>query len=396
MTALVYANAHSLFDYSNGASRSLLLLLETCASSGLDVYVITSCTSYSLEGYLHTKNIWESKRNESQSLHPLIHRFELNGVNHSLIFNDSYSRENLDSISQELVYRETEYCLDNLKRQNQTTGFLSWGNLLLEESLFRTAKRFGFRTFFYLANPSYIGMHPSTFRITDHFFTDSNATKCLYASEIKNSIQVLPKIVEPCSKLIPPNDRWSKKSIYFINPSLKKGLQYVLELAYHYSQLQLGYKFVFVDCSNNLNDDLKKLRLPSDKLPDNIMIIDGNADIDHLFSDATIILLLSIWHESGSRLILEGHQRGIPVLAFSTGGTSEFMQHVPQDLFNAPDSTTHWDYSALCMRINQLLSNSQLYAHHSMFLSSQLACSDKSNRDSAISIIHQSLTESSL
>ena len=42
MSSLIYANANSLFDYSNGASRSLLLLLETWAAAGIKVYAITS------------------------------------------------------------------------------------------------------------------------------------------------------------------------------------------------------------------------------------------------------------------------------------------------------------------------------------------------------------------
>ena len=45
MATLIYANANSLFDYSNGAARSIKLLLEAVASSGTHVRAITSCAS---------------------------------------------------------------------------------------------------------------------------------------------------------------------------------------------------------------------------------------------------------------------------------------------------------------------------------------------------------------
>ena len=55
----------------------------------------------------------------------------------------------------------------------------------------------------------------------------------------------------------------------------------------------------------------------------NLSISAAVDDIDDLFSNIRVLLLFSIWHESGSRLILEAYARGIPVIAFQTGGNSE-------------------------------------------------------------------------
>ena len=163
MTTLIYANAYSLFDYSNGASKSILLLLENWASAGLNIYAITSCVSYSMEGYLHTKEFGEEKANESQSIDQKINRFKHKGVHHSLIQNEFYKRESLNSASQELIYREAESFFTKAQRHDKNTaGFLSWGNLLLEESLFRRANELDIRTIFYLSNPSYAGKRPTT------------------------------------------------------------------------------------------------------------------------------------------------------------------------------------------------------------------------------------------
>ena len=90
MTALVYANAYSLFDYSNGASRSLLLLLEKWAASGIKVYAITSCSCYTEESFNYIQAFCKDIKNERNSVHPSMKKFILNGVNHTIILNSSH------------------------------------------------------------------------------------------------------------------------------------------------------------------------------------------------------------------------------------------------------------------------------------------------------------------
>ena len=100
-------------------------------------------------------------------------------------------RQKLDNTIQELIYRETESCLRNQKSPNNKTGFIGWGNLLLEESLFRRANDFGCKTIFYLTNPTYLGKRASTLQIVDCVYTDSKATQRLYSGEVKVPINIL-------------------------------------------------------------------------------------------------------------------------------------------------------------------------------------------------------------
>ena len=244
---------------------------------------------------------------------------------------------------------------------------------------------------FYLANPSYLGKFPATLQIADYIFTDSNATKGLYGSEVKGPIKVMPKIVGPNSSKVSIEERWRKQNIYFVNPSLNKGLQYAVELAFRCLSLNFKYKFIFVDAAGKLNTDLSKLEMPNEKLPNNIEVKNGTPSVDDLLIDASIILLPSIWHESGSRLILEGHKRGIPVLAFATGGTSEFMAHAIEDLFQKPESKSHWDSSSLVIRIEKLLTDFSLYSNHSNMLQNHSIELEWKNRNSAIMLLDQTL-----
>lgn len=394
MQSLVYANANSLFDYSNGAARSIRLLLEAVASSGIKVFAITSCVSDSRDGFLHSRSIWSEEHNHTSGNHPLIQRFNRQGVRHTLILCEDHQRQSMTSQVEELIYRETELILDSLKRSSDSLGFLSWGNLLLEEALYRRARGLAIPTFFYLANPSYLHKQSFPLKMATTVFTDSKATQNLYREQVTAPIKFLPKIIAPSNNNCTAEDRHSKQTITLINPSINKGLKQAIEVARTCQQQDDAHQFVLIDAAGKLDRDLKMIRLNRDDLPCNVLIRPGTSNIDSLLADTSILLLLSIWHESGSRLIHEGHQRGIPVLAFATGGTPEYLEHAPDDLFQPPLQNSNWDCSKLVARINTLLYNVDIYRRHFEHLINHANQLEKSNRVSAIKIVQQAISNS--
>ena len=391
MAALIYANANSLFDFTNGAARSIKLILEEIASSGVKVFAITSCVSDSPSGFKYCREIWSRENKRTPGKHPLIQRFRENGVQHSLMFCDQYPRQLLTSYVQELIYREAELRLETASRSNEPSGFLSWGNLLLEESIYRRARGFSIPTFFYLANPSYLGNPWPTKYVVDKFWTDSNATKNLYQEELKEKITVLPKILPPPNRVSASWHRQGYRNICLINPSIHKGLEYFIKVADICLQEGYEYYFIMVDAANKLDRDLNRLKLNRNQLPSNIEIRQGTPDTDKLLFDISILLLLSIWHESGSRLIGEGHQRGIPVLAFATGGNPELMGHAKEDLFELPKKASEWNPSKLIDRINLLLTDSILYSQYSKDLIANTQRLATINRNRLTNLINESL-----
>ena len=81
-------------------------------------------------------------------------------------------------------------------------------------------------------------------------------------------------------------------------------------------------------------------------------------------------MCVALWHESGSRLIHESHQRGIPILCFSTGGSKELCSPFPKDIFKPPAVDNQLrlksnNIDSLYMRIKELLSNSDTYLEYS-------------------------------
>ena len=135
-----------------------------------------------------------------------------------------------------------------------------------------------------------------------------------------------------------------------------------------------------IDPGDKLETSLYQLGLHKEDLPENIRVLGGFQDTDSLLSDASCLLLLSLWHESGSRLIHECHLRGIPILGFAAGGSEEFLSSFKDDLFSKPATTTsqngtvkitNWDSSAMVNRISRLLFNLTYYQKYNESLVSK-------------------------
>lgn len=58
---------------------------------------------------------------------------------------------------------------------------------------------------------------------------------------------------------------------------------------------------------------------------ENIVCVPGGSSLDEHFEAAKILLLPSLWHESGSRSLLEACSQGVPVVASDRGGTPELL-----------------------------------------------------------------------
>tara|TARA_B100000674_G_scaffold190421_1_gene155093 strand:+ start:7605 stop:8840 length:1236 start_codon:yes stop_codon:yes gene_type:complete len=367
-TFILYANASSLLDHTNGASKSVRLILEELANHKCTVHAVMGCTSDCKEGFKNNQAIWlEQKHNKGK-----LRRFTKNRVQYSLIATEHWSRQYLAADEQELIYRESQELIDLAARSFTQKIIIGWGNLLLEESLFKYAKENGFRIHFYLANPTYKDKNVPTLDMATSIFTDSKATKDLYSNDLIGKITILPKCIEPPTIQQNAEHRWEQQTIIFVNPKPKKGVEALIAIAYYLHTRRPHIKIRVVDPGDKFDKSLEQLQINKNKLPPNINIVGGFPDTDYLLSDISCLLLLSLWHESGSRLIYECHLRGVPVIGFSTGGTTELLRQFSNDLFPRPTTKIEkstiricsWDSSPIAERIIQLLSDIECYKHH--------------------------------
>ena len=216
MSKILFANAHSLFDYTDGASNSIRLILERLSLLGHEVFVVTGLISNGLDGFNYSKEFFKNDLNNE------IKRFKKNGINFSLVKTKQWQRLQLSSIEQELIYRETE----SIIKKNNINLIVGWGNLLLEESIFKKAKDNNIKICFYLVSPSYKGKKIFLMKNSDFAITDSQSTLNLYKNEYSKPIFVLPKFLAKGHKNNLKNiNEKNRYKCLFVNPIIKKGLE---------------------------------------------------------------------------------------------------------------------------------------------------------------------------
>ena len=95
--------------------------------------------------------------------------------------------------------------------------------------------------------------------------------------------------------------------------------------------------------------------------------------MNSIYKHVKIVFLLSIWHESGSRVIQESYSNGIPVICFNTGGNKEFIGN-NNDIFTIPTlykdknnrlRIRNWDNQKMFERITYLFENEKFYDAYS-------------------------------
>ena len=359
MKNILYANPFSIFDYTSGSAQSIRLFLESFKNLGHNVYSVCSCTSYSKAGFLNTRDVMNNNDKKS---------FLFKGINCKIISSLNWERKKLS------LNEEREFLNETIKLM-KTIKFdliIGWGNLNLEELIFKEAKKFGIKICFYLVNPSYLNKEFYLKENSDFIITDSNSTKKLYQNFIKQKIFVFPKCLESNSNK--NNFKNNSKKCLMINPSINKGLEPLLIFSKKLEKQRKDISFWLVDGRNTIYNDLNYLGYSKNQIPKNIVIFPACKNINKLYLNVRVVLLFSIWHESGSRVILESYSNGKPVICFNVGGNKEFIKKNTEDIFKIPklykDQKSRlriksWNFEDMLSRVCFLLDNDNLYDSYS-------------------------------
>ena len=359
MKNILYANPFSIFDYTSGSAQSIRLFLENFKNLGHNVYSICSCNSYSKAGFLNTLEVINNHEGNS---------FIYRGINCKIINSLDWERRKLSINEEKEFFNETIKLMETIKFDL----IIGWGNLNLEESIFKEAKKFGIKICFYLVNPSYLNKEFYLKENSDFIITDSFSTKKLYENFIKQKIFVLPKCLE--KNITEHINRNNSKNCLIINPSINKGLEPFLFFSKKLEEKRKDISFWLVDGRKTISDDLNYLGYEKEQISKNIVIFPSCRDINKLYLNVRIVLLLSIWHESGSRIILESYSNGKPVICFDVGGNKEFIKKNTKDIFKPPKlykdrnsllRIKSWNFEDMLSRVCFLVDNDNYYNRYS-------------------------------
>jgi glycosyltransferase involved in cell wall biosynthesis len=208
---------------------------------------------------------------------------------------------------------------NEIKHRRPDMIFL-WGGLVLERCIMREAQEANIPVAFYLVNPGYNDR--TVFKDVSVILTDTQATADLYKQ--RHNFECVP-----VGKFINTNELLFKgkrepKYITFINPSFEKGVSIFMPLAKLAAKRYPEIKFLVVQSRGVWANALKILKCHETDFP-NVKVIGHQLDMRPVYGNSKAVLLPSLWHESGARVIAESQINGIPVIASNTGGSKELI-----------------------------------------------------------------------
>jgi glycosyltransferase involved in cell wall biosynthesis len=306
---ILFASPHSLIDHSSGAALSIRTLLSALTKRG---YAAAALQATIFDAAAGGKSLLKvlAQRPSAQTL-----RIINQGIEHVILRTKETHRSQMTAVEQEQflgLFRQ-------LLREYRPGLLLLWGGLLLERALMSEARRAGVPVVFVLVNPNYTSAE--TFENADMLLTDSQATADLYKDRLGLTVHPAGKFIDPAAIKAPVR---TPKYVTFINPIFEKGVNVFTTLARRARYEVPEAEFLVVESRGSWQTALEGLGLRVQDFP-NVRVVTSQTDMRSIYGSTRALLVPSIWHESGPRVIPEALINGIPVLASTNGGQVEML-----------------------------------------------------------------------
>jgi glycosyltransferase involved in cell wall biosynthesis len=309
--SILFCSPMNILDITSGAALSMRTLLSSLASRGWRCVALQAQMYDSQQGGEHVDAAVAA--DDVKDKHIL--RTHVLGVEHLIVRTKARTRPEMTSGEEETFvrrfYEEIAYRRPDM--------IILWGGLLLEMVVMREARLANIPVVFYLVNPGY--KHKETFRDVSVIVTDTKATADFYRELHGLNVHAVGKFIDPT--LVKPEQR-KPEFITFINPSFEKGVNVFMPLAKLAAREAPEIKFLVVQSRGRWGTALQVLKFHPSDFP-NVKVIGHQRNMKPVYGATKALLLPSVWHESGARVIAEALINGIPVLASRTGGSAELV-----------------------------------------------------------------------
>lgn len=314
---VLFTSPNCLLDPSSGASISCRSIIEGLASRGHKVNAF-SATIFdrprfsTSEKFLH--HVGAQPLGNPSPQRSGMWGLERNGVTYLIQPTQAQLRMNV-TCGEEMAHQAT---FKRIVERMKPDVVMAYGGRIMDRDNYRWLKDQKIPVVFYLANPNY---HlATTFRDISAVITDTEATVELYKKRLGIKLRALGKVIARVSI----DSKGKQNYVSFINPSPNKGSTVLVGIAQEAQRRGLSMQFLVVESRDRLERTLKKLGLTKSDVP-NITCVPVQEDMNVVWSRTKILLSPSLWHESGSRTIVEACSAGIPVVATNSGGTPELL-----------------------------------------------------------------------
>jgi glycosyltransferase involved in cell wall biosynthesis len=308
--SILYCVPANILDISSGAALSQRTLMISLAKKGFRAVCLQATVFDSTHGGEHVLKAAEAHKDKKML------RANTNGVEHFILRTEATRRGKMTSEEQEWYLKAFR---EQIHHRRPDMVFM-WGGMLLEMTMMREAREAGIPVIFYLVNGGY--KNKETFKYVSTVVTDTESTASHYREKLGLDCKVLGKFIDP--GLIKPKVPRRPDFITFINPSFEKGVSVFMPLAKLAAQECPEIKFLVVQSRGRWGNALNVLKFKPNDFP-NVRIIGHQTDMRPVYASTRALLLPSLWHESGARVIAEAQINGIPILGSNTGGSAELI-----------------------------------------------------------------------
>lgn len=319
--SILFACGASILDITSGAALSMRTLLASLAGGGFRAVAMQGTCFDSPQGGEHVTKAAEEQKDKK------VLRAHVLGVEHFLIRTKATYRPLMTTEEQEILIRRYREELKN-RRPDMV---ITWGGMLLETTIMREARDAGVPVVFYLVNGGYKDVE--TFKYVSVIVTDTQATADLYRERLGLDLKPVGKFIDTKLVVAPKHE---PRFITFINPSFEKGVNVFMPLAALAAKEAPDIQFLVVQSRGRWGNALKVLGYSPEDFP-NVKIIGHQKDMRGVYGVTRALLLPSVWHESGARVIPEALLNGIPVLASNSGGSAELIGRAGR-IFDLPET----------------------------------------------------------
>jgi len=313
---ILWANPFCILDTSSGASISVRQILLQLLKNSFDIDIVGATNFDDEKGISRIQDQWDSiKKNQSDIIN-----IKDNGLVHRLLKTNSFKRNQMTVTESDRFYK---LYISRLEEFKPDLVFF-YGGQTLDYLISYEARIRKIPSAAYLVNGNYLATRWC--QDVDLIITDTYATANFYKEKIGFNPIPVGKFIDQASIIAKKHER---KHITLINPSWSKGAGIVAMIAAFLEKKRPDIIFEIVESRGNWSDIVEKVttqvfNAPKQQL-DNVIVSPNTSNIAEVYERSRIILGLSQWWESGSRVLAEAMLNGIPAIVSNYGGSPEMV-----------------------------------------------------------------------
>ena len=329
---ILWASPNTLLDSANGAAMMVRECLRQLSLRNCEVSILGATVFVSPEGMNEHRELWPQLRAQKGKFLDIT----VDTLKHRLLVTERPQRRMMLSFEEQRWFDEYR----RLLQVEQPDLVLFFDNSLITLLTANEAKRQGIPVAVFLMHGNNHGKHWC--RDVDWMFTDTFATARMYAAREGYRLEPVGTFVEPTKVLASSHAR---KALTFVNPVPAKGAVLIAQTVLALAQRRPDIQVEIVDTRGtwqNLLDQVRRALHETTTPLANVIVTKNTSDMLGVYGRARLLLVPSLWWESGPRVIVEALLNGVPVIGSDSGGIPEILGTageifaVPQEYCAAP------------------------------------------------------------